>query len=81
MHFTGAKSSPKMLLLLKTNFCKLAWRLPNLCNASPLRNNLIKLTHYDGTKKMAHNSQIVRTKENHKLSYGGLSQRQASGTN
>ena len=30
---------------------------------------------------MAHDSQIVRAKENLKLSYGGPSQRQASGTN
>ena len=30
---------------------------------------------------MAHDSQIVRAKENLKLSYGGHSQRQASGTN
>ena len=30
---------------------------------------------------MAHDSQIVRAKENLKLTYGGLSQRQSSGTN
>ena len=36
---------------------------------------------YDDTKKMAHGSQIVRAKENLKLSYGGPSQQQASGTN
>ena len=40
-----------------------------------------QLTHYDDTKKRAHYSQIVRAKENIKLSYGGPSQRQASGTN
>ena len=28
-----------------------------------------------------HDSQIVRAKENHKLSHGGSSQRKASGTN
>ena len=38
-------------------------------------------THYDEPKKLAHDSQIVRTKENLKLSYDGHSQRQASGTN
>ena len=32
-------------------------------------------------RKMAHDSQTVRTKENLRLSYGGPSQRQASGTN
>ena len=47
----------------------------------PQRNNQIKLTHYDDTKKLAHDTQIVRAKENLKLSYGGPSQRQASGTN
>ena len=45
------------------------------------QNNLIKLTHYDETKKRTHNSQIVRAKENFKLSHGGPSYRQASGTN
>ena len=39
----------------------------------------IKLTH-DDTKKRAHDSQIVRVKENLKLSYGGPRQRQAFGT-
>ena len=41
----------------------------------------MKLKHYDETKKRAHDSQIVRAKENLKLSYGGASQRQVSGTN
>ena len=40
----------------------------------------IKLSHYDDTKESAHDSQIVRPKENLKLSYNGPSQRQASGT-
>ena len=31
--------------------------------------------------KQAHNSEIVRAKENLKLNHGGSSQRQASGTN
>ena len=35
----------------------------------------LKLTHYDETKKRAHDSQIVRAKEDLKLSYGGPSQR------
>ena len=38
------------------------------CNASSQRNNLIKLTHNVETKKMAHDSRIVRAKENLKLS-------------
>ena len=32
---------------------------------------LIKLTHHDETMKRAHDSQIVRANENHKLSHGG----------
>ena len=45
------------------------------------RNNQIKVTHYDDPKKRAHDSQIVRAKENLKLYCDGPSQRQASGTN
>ena len=46
-----------------------------------IEKNLIKLTHYDETKKSAHDSQIVKAKENLKLSHGGPSKRQASCTN
>ena len=70
MHFTGAKSSPKILLSLEHKNAKLAWRL-----VSSWRNNQIKLTHYDETKKMAHDSQIVRAKEYFTLSHGGPSYR------
>ena len=45
------------------------------------RNNQIKFTHHDETKKRAHDSQIVRAKGNLKLSYSGPSQQQASVTN
>ena len=41
----------------------------------------MKLTHYHETKKIAHDSHIVRAKENLKLSHGGPSQRKASDTN
>ena len=44
-------------------------------------NNQIKLTHYDDTENRAHDSQIVRAKENLKFSYCRPSKRQASGTN
>ena len=44
-------------------------------------NNSINLTHYNVTKKKAHDSQIVRAKENLKLSYGGPGQGQATGLN
>ena len=43
--------------------------------------NQIKLTHYDEIKNVANDSHIVRAKENLKLSHGGPSQRQVSGTN
>ena len=39
------------------------------------KNTLIKLLHHDETKKRAHDSQIVRAKENLKLSHGGSSYR------
>ena len=38
-------------------------------------NTLIKLTLHDETNKRAHDSQIVRAKENLKLSHGGSSYR------
>ena len=37
--------------------------------------------HYDETEKRAYDSQIARAKENLKLSHGGPSYSQASGTN
>ena len=40
-----------------------------------MENTLIKLTLIDETKKRAHDSQIVRAKENLKLSQGGSSYR------
>ena len=40
-----------------------------------------KLTHYNESKLRAHDSRIVRDIENLLLRQGGLSQRQASGTN
>ena len=47
----------------------LAWSLPNLCNAPSQRNYLIKLTHYNVTKKKAHDSQIIGAKENPNLKF------------
>ena len=49
--------------------------LPNLCHVSSQRNDHTILTHYDETKKMVHDSQIVRAYDNLKLSYGASSQR------
>ena len=49
------------------------------CIITEKQSNQVK--HYDETKKRAHDSQIVRAKENLKLSWGGPSQGQASGTN
>ena len=79
MHFTGTKYSPETLLLMKQKNVKLAWRIPYYCSAS-LKRQAIKLTHYDNTEKRAHDSEIVRAKENLKLSHGGHSYGQASGT-
>ena len=39
------------------------------------------MSHYDETEKTVHDSQIVRTKDNLKLSCDGPSQGQASGSN
>ena len=50
-------------LLLRHKNVKLKW-IPNYCKVSSYRNNIIKLTHYDETEKRAHDSQIVRAKEN-----------------
>ena len=41
----------------------------------------MKSTRYDETKNRTHDLQIVRAKGNLKLSYDGLRQGQASGTN
>ena len=66
---------PRFFVVEAKKNVKLAWRLPNYWNVSLWRKNLIKLTHYDETKKMAHDSQIARAKENLKLSHGGPSYR------
>ena len=58
MHFSSAKFSPKILLLFSSHGGFLTSQ----------KNNQIKETHYDYTKKTAHDSQIVRAKENIKLS-------------
>ena len=58
-----------------------ACRLPKYYNVrvSLQRNFLIKLSNCDETKKSAHDSQIIRAKENLMLSHGGPSKRQAPG--
>ena len=60
-----------MLLLKQKKNVYLVCRLPSVYNASSQRNNQIKLTHYDETKKRAHDSELVKAKENLKLSHGG----------
>ena len=57
------------------------WRFSKLNSTLSNRNNLIKFTHYDETKTMNYDLQIVRAKENLKLSHGGSSLGQASDTN
>ena len=86
---TGGLKCIKSVANLRPRFCcwfstksvKLAGRIPKYCNGPSKTNNLIKLKHYDETKKTSHNSQIVRAKENLKLSHRGPSYSQASGTN
>ena len=65
MHFTGTKSSPQILLLLKYKKMFSSHR-GHLTNAMYHhgKNTLIKLLHHDETKKKAHDSQIVRAEEN-----------------
>ena len=55
MPFIDGKSSPWILLFVKIEkmFSKC------IVNASSQRNNLIKLTHYDETKKSAHDLQTI----------------------
>ena len=48
----------------------LAWRIPNFCNVSSQKTNIIKLTHHDETEKIAHDSQIVKPYESLKLRHG-----------
>ena len=57
---------------LKHKNVYLAWRFPNFFIVSSYRKFLIRLTHYDETKKRAHDIQI-ELKTNLKLSYGGPS--------
>ena len=69
MHFTGANISPRSFVKIIKMFGS------NRGFLTPQRNNLIKLTHYDDTKKRAHDTQIVDVKENLRCSHGGTSQR------
>ena len=75
MHFTGTKSLPLILLLLKYKKCSARMEPILLMQGIIMENTLIKLTLHDETKKRAHDSQIVRAKENLKLSHGGSSYR------
>ena len=66
--------------LLKHQLVKFACKLSNYCNVyvSSQRINIIKSTHYDETRKRAHDLQIVRAKETLNLIHGGHGKRQAS---
>ena len=75
MHFTGTK-----IFTLDSAFVEIQEMFSShgghLTNAMYHHGEtLIKLTHPDKTKKSAHDSQIVRAKENLKLSHGGSSYR------
>ena len=69
MHPTCTKSSPQILLLLKHKKCPARMEAIYLMQCNSMENTLIKLTHHDETKKRAHDSHIVRAKENLKLSH------------
>ena len=67
MHFTGPKSSPCILLLLKHKKCLariiIQCRFTDLLHVSSQGNNVIKLILCVETKKTGYDSKIVRTKE------------------
>ena len=69
----GKRELVALLCLLLALLCDVIhsslWRISNYCNVPSKRNNIIKLTHYDETEKRAYDSQIVRAKENLKLSH------------
>ena len=73
--------STRILRLVITNRLLAGGYPTNLYNASSHRNNQIEFTYYDETKKMAHDKQTARGKENPKLGHGGPSKRQAPCTN
>ena len=61
---TGTKSSPLTLLLFSSHEGFLSYAIHLYIYLSLLqRNNLIKSTLYNETRKMAHDSQIVKAKE------------------
>ena len=56
MRLTGTKFFALDYAVVEAKYVKLVWRLPNYCNVASWRNNLINLTHYDETRKRAHDS-------------------------
>ena len=62
-------------MLLKYKKCSARMEAIQLMQCIIMENTLIKLTLHDETKKRAHDSQIVRAKENLKLSHSGSSYR------
>ena len=51
-------------VVVKAQACLACIEDPTLCNASSQINNLIKLIPYDVTKKMTHDSQVIKAKAN-----------------
>ena len=81
MHFTGTKPSPlvdssavqaQKMLSPHGGFLTIAMYHHKQYN---------QLTHYDETERRAHDSHIVRAKENLEFGHGGSIYSQASGTN
>ena len=74
MHFTVASISSYIMLLSKhERYLNSHGGFHNFCNAYHR-----ETTKYDETKKRDHDLQMVRAKENIKVSHGGPSKRQAS---
>ena len=80
MHFMVQIFALDYIVVKTQNWCSLHGSFLTL-QCINTENDLIRLTHYEDTKKTAHDSQIARAKVNLKLSHGGPSQRQAPDTN
>ena len=78
---TKQSNQPSLLIKLVAKLFYLNLLLKHKHVELAYRNNIIKLTHYDETKKMVYDSQIVRANKNLKLSHVGSSYSQASGSN
>ena len=68
MHFTVQIFASDSAVVKAQEHIKVAWKLPNVCNAPSQGNNLIKRKYCNETKKRALDLQTARAEENHKFS-------------